>query len=85
MINSLSATLFVTKLGTVIPPNDIIAKSNSTHSILLFDNRKTLSPFFFIFKKKKRYFFYSFCDSIKVHESQIFFFIKFLYGFLAKW
>ena len=58
MINSLSATLFVTKLGTVIPPNDIIAKSNSTHSILLFDNRKTLSPFFnFIFKKKKDIFF----------------------------
>ena len=60
-INSLSDLLLVTKLGTVIPPDIIIAKSNSAHSILLFDNKKTLSPFLsFFFQEKNQLFSLSF-------------------------
>ena len=50
---SLSVLLLVTKLGTVIPPTIIIARSNSTHSTLLFDNKKILSPFLICFSLKK--------------------------------
>ena len=46
IMNALSSKLLVTNAGTVIPPTLIIAISNSTHSILLDDKRKTLSPFF---------------------------------------
>ena len=87
MMNSLSVVLLVTKLGTVTPPDIIIAKSNSTHSILLFDSKKTRSPFLILFFiKKKDIFFILFDVSIKLLESQIFSFLKktFLCGVLAK-
>ena len=74
-INSLSDLLLVTKLGTVIPPDIIIAKSNSAHSILLFDNKKTLSPFLSFFSRKKSTIFFILFDvSEKLVDSQFSFF-----------
>ena len=74
-INSLSDLLLVTKLGTVIPPDIIIAKSNSAHSILLFDNKKTLSPFLSFFSRKKSTILFILFDvSEKLVDSQFFFF-----------